>query len=441
LADRTLLTCLRSATNSIKEEEATSEARRIELGDAKNQLEQATTRADDLDERFRNAGTRIFELEALLAETQETLANRSTESEARGKDEALFELKEKVEQLQQTLQQTKAEHEKDVSSVEFLRAQDSREATARARQLQQRISELEQRVKQVGAELAEKELAEGYERRIAELQALPPSPTSTVPESNVEQEETKHIALMHAKIEKLRVERDDLRQKVSYLTHESRFALRAAEEDKASAMEDLQRARIDLKQKAAAHEAARTEAAGLQERLSTMTSRLESAEASFAAASTDKHDLADKVAHLELDLSRSQKERAEVDGTVALLLSRHARAELERDRARGDFSKAAKEQQRLEARIDRLQSARENAGESGDQAEDGEAIEGARSRKTSGTSSVADTEDHKQQVDDLRGRVERRDGTYRLQSPGCFWLTVVCSDNCQSAARVEEGKD
>lgn len=416
-----MLTCCRSATNSIKEEEATSEARRIELGDAKGQLEQITTRADDLEERLRNAGTRIFELEALLAEAQETLADRSTESEARGKDEALFELKEKVEELQQTLQQTKAEHEKDVSSVEFLRAQDSREATARVRQLQQRVSELEQRVKQVGAELAEKqadlvqakEMAEGYERRIAELQALPPSPTSTVPESTVEQEEMKHIALMHAKIEKLRVERDDLRQKVSYLTHESRFALRAAEEDKASAMEDLQRARIDLKQKAAAHEAARTEAAGLQERLSTMTSRLESAEASFAAASTDKHDLADKVAHLELDLSRAQKERAEVDGTVALLLCRHARAELERDRARGDFSKATKEQQRLEARIDRLQSAKENenAGESGERADDGEAIEGARSRKTSGTSSVADTEDHKQQVDDLRGRIERRDGT------------------------------
>jgi chromosome segregation ATPase len=129
--------------------------------------------------------------------------------------------------------------------------------------------------------------------------------------------------------------------------------------------------------------------------------------------------LADKVAHLELDLSRAQKERAEVDGTVALLLSRHARAELERDRARGDFSKAAKEQQRLEARIDRLQSAKDDGGdESGERGEDGEAIEGARSRKTSGTSSVADTEDHKHQVDDLRGRIERRDGTYRLSVSG-----------------------
>jgi chromosome segregation ATPase len=307
-------------------------------------------------------------------------------------------LKERLETLQKSLAAERKEHEREIQLLEFLRSEDAGEAMKREESMRQQIAEVERRLVETEGQLA------AHLGQVAALQSRINELEAASTNSRPSDEREKHVTLMHSKIEKLRIERDDLRQKLSYLTHENRFALRAAEADKMSAVEDLHRVRADLRQKTSAYEVLEADSASLQDRVVSITARLQSAEASFAAASTDKHDLADRVAQLELDLDRAVKERDDNKVGLVQLASDHARVQTENAAAKQELEIAQKQQRNLEEEVDRLRAGSNAQGPSA------EVVQGEEPRRrTSSGASVKELDDVQQMANDLRARLGRRE--------------------------------
>lgn len=323
-----------------------------------------------MQEQFQEAFKAKLDLEASLSEAREEIANRSTESDARHRDEELFDHKEVVEKLQVKLDSERAEHAKEMESATFVLTKDLEEARAE-------VSSLTLSTK--AAEQAKKNL------RLAE-----------------------------EKIMRLRAERDDLRTSFSFVTHEQRFTSQEAVKHRQAL--DAARALLDSRSQALAvleKEHAETE---------QVSSRMES---ELAEATSSRDALMDKVAELETKLKGSMEEHAVQAEQSGDLVSRLALAQSKASRAEAELAKSRKACKELEDRLDRVQARLDAKREMDMVAESfGSPISnringderpgsslGHRRRRSGVASSMMDMiEELKVEKADLVGRISRRDG-------------------------------
>ena len=121
-------------------------------------------------------------------------------------------------------------------------------------------------------EKARRRIAE-LESRVAELRI--PTTQAQANHLEIDGDDVGHL---HVKIQRLRSERDDLLQSTSFAEHENRFALKALEADHQSALEKLQKTEAML--------------------------------------AVEKHELEDKIALLESELSRSMCQRDDLEAKL-----------------------------------------------------------------------------------------------------------------------------
>ena len=293
------------------------EALRTELADLNQRLRRAVEQADGMQEKYERCARQKLDLEKDLAELQAIMADRSTASEGQDRMAEIFDQKEEIQHLTAKLQGS----ERSLSLARM------------------RITELE-----------------------ASIAVLTPLPSSCG---------SREVVLLQDKIQRLRSERDELRLSFSYVQHEHRFARDAAEADRISAVEDLQRARSELEVKLEAISTLRAEHAAAKDALDTVTTRLEGVNGSFASASAEKNDLADKVTHLEVDLREATSSRDQLlsrvdeldkrlaerleDSQVQHLISEVAMAQHKASKAEREMFSLLKANKEYESRIDRLQ--------------------------------------------------------------------------------------
>jgi len=370
---------------------------RIKLEDAQTALVTAGYFADSLQNQYEDVSAVKLKLEDELAKVHETLADRSTDSEARQRDEQLFLLQEDLQAMKRALIEKRQDYEKELAASKFEKEKDAEDRRNRIIQLESRIGKL-----QADLELAQKARHTGG---------------------------SENVGLLHVKMQQLRGERDELRRNLSFNEHEHHFAFKAAEADRASALEDLGIIRADLEQKTAALCASQEETAQLRERLQAVSARLESVFASFATASTEKNDLADRVAHFELELGHTVAERDELLGQVATaseqesasleahrehheqlvdLASRLAMEQSERSKAQNELLMSNRARSDLETRVDQLQS------KAASELQDAKHDERPPSpighvRRRSGLPSPTIIQNLQAEIADLQSRIQRRD--------------------------------
>ena len=317
----------------------------LKIEDVQTALTTASSFADDLQNQYEEVSAAKLKLEDELTKVQENLADRSTDSEAQQRNEQLFQLKDHLQNLQQKMGEERLQHEKEIEATAFGGQQDLVEARTRSAELTARVSELQS--------------------ALASAQA------------GRKREDSGSVGLLHVKIQQLRAERDDLRRSKSFGEHEHHFALKAAEADRASALEELQIVRSELRQKTTAHDNLEVETTGLRDRLQHISARLESVAASFATASSEKNDLADRVAQLELELGHAMAARDDLESKVAQaieqevasheahrthnkqlvdLASRLAMEQSDRSKAQNELFMSNRARSDLEARVDQLRS-------------------------------------------------------------------------------------
>jgi len=369
---------------------------RLTLEDAQTALTTASSFADSLQNQYEEVSADKLRLEDELARQQETIANRSTESESRQRDEQLFRYKEDREVLQWTLEVDRQQHEKDIAAVTFGKAQDIRAARARMSELESRVSELQAVLRD-----AQKSRGEGG---------------------------NEHVGQLELKVQLLRAERDDSRRSQSFGEHEHHFALKTAEADRASAVEDLAHARCELQEHLTAHDNLQKETGKLRERLQDVSARLESVAGSFATASTEKNDLADRVAHLELEVGhattvRDELERKVVEATqqeatsleahrthheqLVDLASRLVMEQSERSKAQNELVMSNRARSDLESRVDQLHVRIIELQEAQPLREDDSPSNG-HVRSRSSTSSSTALQSLQAEKADLQSRLQRR---------------------------------
>ncbi len=230
----------------------------------------AASLQDRLDDLVTNNSTmeeKKAALERSIAALQDEIANRSTDSEARERDEQLFDYKERLAGLHQTIEAERDQHQTQLASIQISRTQ---AIATRDR----RITELEQSVAKVAA-------------------------------SND----------VHTTIQRLRA-------------------------DRASALEELQKVQVELRQANVASGVLNTEVDNARLQLAVSSGKLETALASLAKVSSENLDLGGEAAILKIELESSKAKLAEVEARVNELTHRlqesasHDDAEAERSQAK-----------------------------------------------------------------------------------------------------------
>lgn len=346
-----------------------------------------------------------FKLEEEFADIQKMLADRSTDSEASSRQEELFHLKEEVQDLLRKLSHAQQQCDGEIAGLKFGKEQDLKEARARVCELEGTVSQLEMSLDTARP---------GLDRTRSENEDL-----------------------LHVKIEQLRTERDDLRRSKSFGEHEHHFALNAAVADRDSALDDIEKAHSQLLQKSTAYDSLEAEVAQLKQRLDDVSTRLETVSASFAAASTEKNDLADRISHLELELRHATAARNEFDIKVKEatakevaslqahhihheqlvdLASRLAIEQSERSKAQNALVTSNKARSDLEARVDQLGVKIDEL----QKAQPGDMVSSSsnghvRSRSTLPSPTLI--QELLAEKTDLQGRLQRR-----IRKASCFFL-------------------
>ncbi|WVW86097.1 hypothetical protein I302_108136 [Kwoniella bestiolae CBS 10118] len=215
---------IRSLNDQLDDLKADISSLQIKLDDKIAELAESSASHDEVQNRFEQAVKSLNEVQAKLAEVEEAQTDRSTESEAREKDEELFQLKEARDKLSKDLQIAHEEYGKELASNTFKSQQDLLEAQGRVQQLEKQVHDLQ-----------------------SALSSAQQSKSSVTSDN-----ETVHR--MEQKISQLRNERDDLRHNLSFVQNERHFAIRAANTDKEAALEDVRKVKEELKQNTAAYE-------------------------------------------------------------------------------------------------------------------------------------------------------------------------------------------
>ena len=336
------------------------------MSDAQAELGEANVKADERQDQFEEMLKAKLELETALTEAQQIAADRSTDSEARQRDEDLFNAKEKVAQLETSLTAEREEHAKELENATFVLKKDLEEAQAR---------------------MAGVEMELGGAKAGAES-----------------------IVLMKDKIARLRKERDELRISLNFINHEQRFNLEAANANRAA----LDSARIQLDEKT-------QDLDRLQRQHSESETASTQLEADLKDAAMSRDTLSQQVQELESRLQDSMQEhrlQAEQSGS---LVSELALARSKASRAESEMMILRKANHDFEVRVDRLQAtldakletaalAESTANQEGDRP--GSSL-GHRRRRSGLPASLDVLENLKVERADLLGRLSRRDTRIR----------------------------
>jgi chromosome segregation ATPase len=357
----------RSIKEKYRETLAEADSFKLRLEDAQKAVAEAESRVEQMQERYEEASKSNLDLQLALDELRDEVANRSTESEARQRDEALFDNKEALQKLQETLEIERAEHAREIEMATFVLTKDLGEARGR-------ITDLEEQV--------------GGLRQVS-----------------------KHLQLAEDKIHRLRADRDDLRLSLNHVNREQRFASQAADAHRQAL--DLARSELDAKN--ATLETLDKEYADASARFGQVSTKLES---DLAQATEARAALVDRVQNMEEKLKASLAEHQE---QASSLVSELALARSKASRAEAELSALRRANMDLEVRHDRAQAileakrdaeARAESEAQGESATDRPANGSRHQRRRSGVPNVTTEliEALKIEKADLLGRVSRRDG-------------------------------
>ena len=322
--------------------EATLQATHTELEAAQSALKQQTLEVERLSYQLQSSAADNARLEQKLSEAEDTLANRSTETEAQHRQEEVFQLKDDLEAAHREKRKMQATERERLDDIEAKRA----EIDA----MQQKVEQLEERVADLVSQLAE-------------ARATPPIEVNIAPQPVVATDSS-HVQLLHATIDRLRAERDELRQTMSFVKHEHRFALQASEDDKATTLEKLQMAQRDAKIKDAEVSKKLAELEVLQKQITTTAVELDNLRSRLARqANTEQQsaELASKIEILESDLQEVHRERTDLKAEVEQLGRVRDAAVSDLDAFRYQSTEALKREAKLQQDINRLRSERDEA--------------------------------------------------------------------------------
>lgn len=293
---------------------------RVQRGDQKaaeleRQLEKV---AEELDAAVRDRTA----IEHKLSQAQDTLADRSTESEADRRDTEIVQLRADLDVAKAALSDKEAELEREVQLLTFTKEQDTKAANTRMAKLQHELEaarskkgETESALRQNIANL-EKDAQLGQQRienlmqEVSTLQAKlasTPSPRKAQASSTPDR-----VGLLYAKIQSLRAERDELRQSLSFAQNESRFTISAAQADRQSALDELERVKRDIMTQLAVHEALENDVESVRAQLAEREVKLEETKALYAGVTVDRGDVDDKIAQFERDAVVAKAKQSEL---------------------------------------------------------------------------------------------------------------------------------
>lgn len=265
------------------------EAMRCELEDSKKRLSTRLLEIEELSDKLQIAAADIVKLEQRNGELEESLANRSTETEAQHRKEEVF-------QLQEDLRLSREQYE--LKTIELAEKVLAIGVSAT------RIEELEVMLNNVKAE------AEDWRAR-------------SLSKSNLAL-----VGLLEGKIERLRSERDELRQTMSFAKHEHRFALEAAEADRLSAKAELEKAKVDLDNRTIELDTVKSDLSAHRDQLDSLSVELDNLRRQMVEATTEKnHALDDQIRQLQAELDGTKADRDEMRESSIALFNRYSELE------------------------------------------------------------------------------------------------------------------
>ena len=329
-------------SSDIQHLEATLQGQQTEIDQLTASAAGRTAEFEKLKDVLQTTAAENARLESRISDLEDNLANRSTETEAQHRQEEVFQLKDDLEAAQRDKRKMQATERQQMDEIEAKQAEIA--------DLQAKVEQLEQSIEALTAQLVEAKATPPIEVNIAPSPAVEPS----------------HVQLLHAKIERLRVERDELQQTMSFVKHEHRFALQASEADKASTAEKLQKAQHEVKHKEGELSRKLAELEGMQKRITDTGAELEDLRCRLSAQTTsrvDTDELTGKIGQLESALAEVQAERTGLRSEVDQLTRVRDAAVCDLDAFRSQSADAIQRQAKLEREIKQLRLERDEAGD------------------------------------------------------------------------------
>ncbi|WVQ84313.1 hypothetical protein IAT38_006465 [Cryptococcus sp. DSM 104549] len=277
----------RMIERKVRHLEADVESLRSQLDDKIAELAVSTSASRDVQANYAAACKIVDDLQARITELEAAQASQPSESETKERDDLVARLAEEKKGLEEALEAAKRQHEKSLAA-----------ASARS---ESAVTEAQKRVQELDSQVAalQSSLVSAHKQR--------PSADDS------------EVRKLEEKIERLRIERDELRHNISFVQNERHFAVRAANSDRESAIEEVQRAREELKHRAVACEKLEGELEEVKKGLEERQNRLDDKVASSASEAVERQELNEQLAALELDLSKArQAEERQLTRVTAL---------------------------------------------------------------------------------------------------------------------------
>lgn len=300
----------------------------IQLKEVSEQESASRTEIDDLQDRLEMTTHEKLSIENTLAALQESIGDRSTESEADDRNNELSIIKTELDEARRELKAKEQEMQQELDLLSFTKEKNAEEAQKRIARLQDDLSTAQTSLadKEMSLQALVDRLQKELEASREEIASLESSVSSLKAELDaVKSSSSAHsgpdrLGLLYTKIQSLRSERDDLRQALSFAQNESRFTIRAAQADRESAIEELERVKRDLDSQVAVYETLEAEISSVRTQLNERESKLEDVKSLYAGAAFEKGDVADKIAQYESEVASAKAER---DHLVAELGESH----------------------------------------------------------------------------------------------------------------------
>jgi len=330
-----------------------------------------------MQERFEETLKNHLDTENTLNDLRGEYANRSTDSEARQRDEELFDQKEAAQKLREAFEVEQAEHAREVDAAALTYAKNLEESRGRVAQL-------------------ENDLA------------------STLSSAT-------NLKLAEDKIHRLRAERDELRISLHFVNHEQRFTSKEVEDHRVA----LQSARVDFGKQTTLLSNLQRQHDETTERSGEMSAKLKD---DLHEATIARDTLSSRINELEIELEARLADCREQEAQAGALASDWTIAKSQADRYQAEVAELRRANRDLKVHYDRTRAtleakldtdARREAEDNTSTAERSAPTEDRRVRRISGlsyaSSSPASDQLEKLKVShaELMGRLKRRDATIR----------------------------
>lgn len=256
---RSLNTQLETLNTELTSLEQLVRDKTTELAEVNRLSEQASCRLAESETTVITLRNQVAELECKL---DESAAENVSEN-----DEERIQLRKEKEALEEALQLAKKEHESELAAIEA----DSQKALSNA---QIHIDTLQNSIQDA-------------------------------PQPNIKDVDVIHK--FEEKIGRLRIERDELRHNISFVQNERHFAVRAANAEKETAIEEVGKAREELKRKSAICERLQQEMEEFRAALAEKDVEFGDAIATTREVANEKEKLAKQLADIEHELSSSHE--------------------------------------------------------------------------------------------------------------------------------------